>query len=157
INHGWSLKRLHRLIMNSAAYQRASIATSDAVERDPGNRLLSQFSRRRLEAEDIWDALHACAGTLNLRQFGPPVVPPLTKDELTGLFLAGDKWKVTKDAEEHSRRGIYLLVRRTFLFPMFDAFDPPDVMTSCPRRLETTVPGQALALMNSKAAIEQAH
>src|SRR5207249_2742920 len=63
---------------------------------------------------------------------------------------------VTKDETEFTRRGIYLFERRTFLFPLLDAFDPPDVMTSCPRRFETTLPTQALALLNSHAAQSQA-
>jgi hypothetical protein len=74
---------------------------------------------------------------------------------LTGLFQAGEKWPVTKDASEYGRRGVYLFVRRTFPFPVFDAFDPPDLMTSCPRRLETTVPAQALTLLNSQETLEQ--
>jgi hypothetical protein len=154
--HGWSLKHLHRLILLSATYQMESVATPESVRLDPENRLLSHFPRRRLDAESIWDCLHAAAGTLNLKQFGPPVVPALTKDELTGLFLANDKWPVSKDPSEHERRGIYMFVRRTFTFPVFDAFDPPDNMASCPRRLETTVPAQALTLLNSKSALTQA-
>jgi len=167
VEHGWDLKRLHKLIMTSATYQMASrIEASSPVrpKKDPSanrrfndseNRLLSHFPRRRLEAEAIWDSLHACAGTLNLKAFGPPVVPALSKDELSGLF-GEDKWKVTKDTNEFTRRGVYLFERRTFLAPMLDAFDPPDVMASCARRFETTVPTQALALLNSEAAQGQA-
>src|SRR5262249_55552057 len=95
------------------------------------------------------------AGTLNLKPFGPPVMPALSKEELSGLFDE-KSWRVTKDASEFTRRGIYLFERRTFLFPMVDAFDPPDVMSSCPRRFETTVPTQALALLNGAAAQGQA-
>src|SRR5260370_14463149 len=126
------------------------------MEKDPENRLLWHFPRRRLDGETIWDSLQACAGTLNLTLYGPPVVPPLTDEELAALFNAKQKWKVTQDPNEHSRRGVYLVVRRTFLFPLFEAFDPPEVMTSCARRLETTVPTQALALLNSRVSEEQA-
>jgi hypothetical protein len=156
VRHGWSLKHLHRLILSSSTYQMRSIASAEAVQADPDNRLLSHFPRRRMAAEVLWDSLHACAGTLNPKEFGPPIVPPLTKDELTGLFLANEKWPVTKDRAEDDRRGVYLFVRRTFAFPLFDAFDPPDLMVSCPRRMETTVPTQALTLLNSQAALEQA-
>jgi len=160
IDHGWDLKLLHRQILMSSTYQMASTVEATKPSRlsrlnDPNNRLLSHFNRRRLEAEAIWDNIHCAAGTLNLKQFGPPVVPPLTKDELSGLFGA-EKWKVTEDAAEACRRGIYMFERRTFLFPVFDAFDPPDVMASCPRRFETIVPTQALALLNSEAAQGQA-
>lgn len=155
VAHGWRLKELHRLIMSSSAYQMDSVASEAAVKVDPENRLLSHFPRRRLNAEAIWDAMHATAGTLNCKQFGPPVVPKLTKDELTGLFQAEDKWKITPDITEHNRRAIYMLARRIFLVPMFDVFDPPEVMTSCGRRMETVVPTQALALLNSEVAAEQ--
>ena len=154
--HGWSLKHLHRLIMLSSTYQMASVGDSRGKQIDLDDHLLWSFPRRRLEAEAIWDNLHACAGTLNPKQFGPPVVPPLTDEELTGLFSGKAKWPVTKDASEHTRRGVYLLVRRIFLFPFLDGFDPPEVMTSCSRRLETTVPTQALTLLNSRIAREQA-
>src|SRR5262249_47593300 len=142
-------------IMLSSTYQMQSVAAPRISQTDSENRLLSHFPRRRLDAEAIWDSMHSCAGTLNLKRLGPPVVPPLTKDEMTGLFQADEKWKVTTDPAEHNRRGIYLFVRRTFLFPMFDAFDSPEVMTSCERRMETIVPAQALALLNSQMAAEQ--
>jgi hypothetical protein len=155
VRHGWSLKHLHRLILTSSTYQMGSVATPEAAQADPENRWLSHFPRRRMEAENLWDCVHSCAGTLNRKEFGPPVVPPLSKDELTGLFQAGEKWPVTKDTSEYGRRGVYLFVRRTFPYPIFDAFDPPDLMTSCPRRLETTVPAQALTLLNSQETLEQ--
>jgi len=156
IAHGWDLKRLHRLIMSSGTYQmQSSGASRQALDADPENRLLSHFPRRRLDADAIWDNLHAAAGTLNLKQFGPPVVPALSKEELSGLFDE-KSWKTTSDAAELTRRAIYLFERRTFLVPILDSFDPPDVMSSCPRRFETTVPTQALALLNSAVAESQA-
>jgi len=156
INHGWSLKRLHRLIVLSNTYQMASVATADTVHQDPENLLLSRFRRRRLESEEIRDAMLACSGRLNLELFGKPIVPPLGKEELTGLFDAQKKWPVTQDSSEHTRRSIYLLVRRTFVYPMFSSFDPPELMTSCARRMQTIVPAQALAMLNSPLARQQA-
>jgi Protein of unknown function (DUF1553)/Protein of unknown function (DUF1549) len=156
INHGWSLRRLHRLIVLSQTYQMASVATADLLHQDPENLLLSRFPRRRLEGEEVRDAMLACSGRLNLKQFGKPIVPPLAKEELTGLFDAQKKWPVTQDRSEHTRRSIYLLVRRTFVYPMFSSFDPPELMTSCARRIQTIVPAQALALLNSPLARQQA-
>ncbi|HLH56824.1 MAG TPA: DUF1549 and DUF1553 domain-containing protein, partial [Verrucomicrobiae bacterium] len=156
IDHGWDLKRLHRVILTSATYQLASSGESpEALAQDPENRLLSHFTRSRLDAESVWDSLHAAAGTLNLKQFGPPVVPELSKEELSGLFDE-KSWMPNKDPSEFNRRGVYIFERRTFLLPMFDAFDPPDVMSSCPRRFQTIVPTQALALLNSTVAQSQA-
>ena len=155
VAHGWDLKRLHRLIMLSATYRMQSVASGRGLQVDPENRLLWHFPRNRLEGESIRDAMLACAGTLNLKQFGPPVVPPLGAEELAGLFDAKGKWPITKDASQFTRRSIYVLVRRTFVYPTFAAFDAPETMTSCPRRFQTTVPTQALTLMNSPLAREQ--
>jgi hypothetical protein len=153
IEHGWSLKRLHRMIVLSRTYQMSSVARG--LDADPQNHWLSHFPRHRLEGEAIRDALLACAGDLNLKASGPPVVPPLSSQELTGLFDAKGKWPVTKDASEHTRRSVYLLVRRTFVYPLFASFDAPVVMTSCPQRTRTIVPAQALTLLNSPLAREQ--
>jgi len=155
MSHGWSLKSLHRLIMLSNTYRMSSLGEGRAVREDPDNLWLGHFPRRRLEGEEIRDAMLACAGKLNPEPFGKPVVPPLGRDELTGLFDAKEKWPVTKDAAEHTRRSIYLLVRRTFTYPMFAPFDPPELMTSCARRMQTIVPTQALTLLNSPLAREQ--
>ena len=155
IDNGWSLKHLHRRIMLSRTYQMSSVGQASAVKADPENRLLTHFQRRRLEGEAIRDHILACTGSLNRKQFGPAVVPPLSKEELTGLFGAKEKWPVTKDVAEHTRRSVYLLVRRTFGYPMLAAFDPPEVMTSCAKRTPTIVPTQALTLLNSPVAREQ--
>jgi hypothetical protein len=155
IEHGWSLKHLHRRILLSAAYRMGSVAEGRGVEVDPEDRLLWHYPRHRLEGETVRDSLLACAGTLNPRPFGPAVVPPLSAQELAGLFDAKNKWPVTKDPAEHTRRSVYLLARRTFTYPLLAAFDPPEVMTSCPRRMRTVVPGQALTLLNSPLVREQ--
>jgi hypothetical protein len=172
MDQGWSLKRLHRLILLSATYRQDSLSAERGARSaelkailhaalraprsvDPENQLLGHFPRRRLEGESIRDAMLACAGTLNLKPAGPPVVPPLDRQELTGLFGSKEKWPVTRDATEHTRRSVYLLVRRTFIYPLFAAFDAPEVMTSCPQRTRTVVPAQALTLLNSPLAREQ--
>src|SRR5262249_2642223 len=137
-------------------YRMRSVADGPGLRVDPENRLLWHFPRRRLEGEAIRDALLACAGTLNLKPFGPPVVPPLGSQELTGLFDAKAKWPVTAGVAEPTRASVCPLERRTFPYPLFAAFDPPEVMTSCPQRPRTVVPTQALALLNSPLVREQA-
>ena len=97
IDHGWRLKRLHRLIVLSSTYRMASVPTDSAAREDAENRLFSRFPRRRLEGEEIRDAMLACSGQIHLKPFGEPVVPALGKDELTGLFDARQKWPVTKE------------------------------------------------------------
>ena len=155
--NGWSMKGLHRRILLSSAYQQSAIRDPRATEEDPQNRWLAGFPRRRLEAEEVWDHLHAAAGTLDLKGFGPPFVPKLSPEELQGMYDLENKpelkWPVT---HEQDRRAIYILNRRSFRFPFFEAFDPPNTATSCPVRQTTTVPTQALTLLNNRIVGEQA-
>src|SRR6185503_12011445 len=152
IEHGWTLKHLHREIMNSSTYQMAATADAVTLQRDPENVLLTRFQPHRLEAEVVWDSLRAAAGTLNLALFGLPVAPPLDDQEQLGNYR---KWP-TSTPEEANRRAIYILVKRSFRFPMLSAFDLPDNITSCGRRDITTVPNQALTLLNNRTMREQA-
>jgi hypothetical protein len=153
---GWKIKNLHRLIMNCAAYRQSSQSGSDRhLAQDPENRLLWRMNRRRLEAEALWDSVHASAGTLNLAMGGPPVAPPLADDEIAALR---DKWHwvVSADPAQHTRRGMYVLSRRNFKFPMFEDFDAPVNSLSCPTRDVTTVAPQALWGLNNKSVFRQA-
>ena len=154
---GWDLKRLHRQIVLSATYQQSVQRTPRAMEVDPENRWLSSFPSRRLSAEEVWDHLHATAGTLERQSHGPPFVPPLSDEELRGVYdieqNPARKWPVTA---EQNRRAIYLLNRRSFRFPFFEAFDPPNNSVSCPTRQTTTVPAQALTLLNNDIVALQA-
>jgi hypothetical protein len=152
----WSLKYLHRLIMTSAAYQRSSrFDHADNRRKDADNRYLWKANRRRLEGEAIWDALHATSGTLNRVLGGRPVVPPLVEEELSPLR---DRWHwtVSADPAQHARRGLYILSRRNFRFPLLEAFDAPVNSVSCPKRETTTVAPQALWLMNNRIVQQQA-
>ena len=157
LENGWSVKKLHRLILLSSTYRQSAIRDQKAIMADPQNRLLAGFPRRRLEAEEVWDHLHAVAGTLDMKSFGSPFVPKLSPEELQGMYdLDGKlelKWPVTT---EQNRRAIYMLSRRSFRFPFFEAFDPPNTAASCPLRQTTTVPAQALTLLNNRIVGEQA-
>ena len=154
--HGWSVKHLHRLIMRSKTYQQAS---DSGVEKnlavDPENRLLWRMNRRRLEAETLWDAVHSVSGTINLEMGGRPIVPPLAEDEIAALRERW-QWPESADPKQHTRRGMYILVRRNFKFPMFDVFDAPVTSVSCPARDVTTVAPQALWGLNNRSVFKQA-
>jgi hypothetical protein len=152
VARSWSVKAMHRLVMTSETYQRSSqFSTPDHVRADAENRLLWRGARRRLEGETLWDAVHAVSGTLNLRMGGRPVMPPLAAEELT------DKahWVVSADPSEHTRRGLYILVRRNFRFPMFEVYDAPVNAVSCAAREVSTVAPQALWMLNSQTAFGQ--
>ena len=154
VANGWSMKHLHRLILDSATYRMASTGARESATRDPDHRLLTRFPRRRLEAEILWDHLHAAAGTLNPKMYGPAVVPPVDADALKTLLNA--RWTVTEDRTEHTRRGIYLVVRRSLPLPVFDAFNIAGSVECCAGRQNTVVAGQALTLLNNEAIVEQA-
>ena len=147
---------MHRMLMLSNTYQMASqYQNATNARMDPENRYLWRMNRSRLEAEALWDTIHFVAGTLNPKMGGRPVAPPLTDEEFAAL---GTKWvwPVSADPEEANRRGIYILVRRNFAFPMFDAFDRPENAVSCPRRDVTTVAPQALWSFNNQTAFREA-
>ena len=151
VEHGWSLKHMHRLIMTSAAYRQSSGSRAEAARIDPQNKLLWSFPRERLEAEVIRDSALAVAGILNTRMGGPSVFPELPP----GMNSRGG-WKVTEDPGERNRRSVYVFVRRNTRYPMFETFDMPDTHESCPRRHVTTTAPQALTMLNSKLSLEWA-
>lgn len=165
VARGWSLKSMHRLIMLSNTYQMDS-RYSDAknIELDPENRYLWRMNRRRLEGEALWDGMHAVAGTLNLKMGGRSVVPPLAEDELTLLRIERPTmngnllwtWPVSADPADHTRRGVYILVRRNFPFPLFQLFDKPNNAISCSKRDVTNVAPQALWALNNRVVTQQA-
>lgn len=156
VSGGWSIKSMHRLIMLSEAYQRSSrYADTKDLKLDPENRYLWRMNRQRLEAEALWDAMHAVSGTLNLKMGGRPVTPPLAEDEMNALGSLW-QWPVSADPTEHSRRGLYILVRRNYPYPMFQVFDGPENAVSCPERDVTTVAPQALWFLNNRISFQQA-
>jgi len=149
---GWSIKHLHRTIMLSRTYQQASDFYTPAHEQaDPDNRYLWRMNRQRLAAESLWDAIHAVAGTLHQQLGGRPVMPPLAGEEQTDKA----NWVTSVDPQQQSRRGLYILVRRNFRFPLFDIFDAPVNAVSCAGRDVSTVAPQALWLLNNHVSHEQ--
>ena len=153
VENGWSIKKMHRLIMLSSAYRQSSAHQEEAAKVDPDNKLLWRFDRRRLEGEVIRDSMLMASGNLNLKQGGPGVFPPLP----TGVSMPGSKylnWKTEKDPAENNRRSVYVFVKRNLRYPMFETFDFPDTHESCSRRYATVSPTQPLALMNDDLVLE---
>jgi hypothetical protein len=152
VRQGWSIKKMHRLMLLSHTYQMASRSDdAKAAERDPQNKLLHRMPIRRLEAECIRDAILAVSGRLDRTQFGPGVMPHLTP------FMAGrGRPGQSGPLDGAGRRSIYINVRRNFLTPFFMAFDYPTPFTTIGRRSVSNVPAQALALMNNPFVVEQA-
>ncbi len=157
---GFSVKHIHRLILNSNTYQQAYQPaelemTALAMEKDPENKLLWRYNRRRLDAEQIRDAILAVAGTINLKQGGPSVMVPIDQGLVNTLYKPS-QWAPAKDPAEHNRRSVYLIAKRNLRLPFLEVFDAPDMQVSCPRRESSTHAPQALELLNGTFANEQA-
>ncbi len=155
VRQGWSMKALHRLIMTSESYQMASAHTDPAAsEADPENKLLWRFRQRRLEGEIIRDIILDAAGNLNLEAGGPGYFPPIP-DEVRESFPKG-KWDMSDPGPENWRRSVYAYAKRGLRYPLFEVFDQPSMNVTCERRTTTTVPTQALTLLNNEFALRQA-
>ncbi|MCH5377292.1 MAG: PSD1 and planctomycete cytochrome C domain-containing protein, partial [Planctomycetes bacterium] len=136
MQEGWSTKWLVRQIVLSSVYRQASDERPDCSAVDPENRLLWRMNRRRLDLEALRDSLLVAAGRLDTTMGGPSV--ELTKEPFS------------------TRRTVYAFIERQNLPGMFRTFDFAGPDTHSPQRPFTTVPQQALFLMNSPFAIEQA-
>jgi hypothetical protein len=155
VRGGWSLKRLHRLIVTSVAYRQSSRRTLALDAADPDNRLLGRAPVRRLEAKAVRDAVLSASGDLNPRMYGPPA--PVAPGEF-GQVIIG---RGTRDAAgrpsgksadlgpEARRRSLYVQVRRNLPLGVLETFDAPMMAPNCERRSSSTVAPQSLLLMNS--------
>jgi hypothetical protein len=158
VSSGFSVRHVHRLILNSSTYRQSSSPSSGAIaaaEKDPDNNLLWKFNRRRLDAEEIRDAMLAVSGSLNPKQGGPSVIVPIDKELVNALYKPS-QWAVSRDPSEHSRRSVYLIAKRNLHLPFMEVFDAPDALVSCPRRESSTHAPQALELLNGDLANTQA-
>ena len=161
VEHGWRMKRLHKLIMTSTAYRQSSRRNQSGGERDPENRLYWRKPVQRLDAEVIRDSILATSGALNKSMYGPPV--PVRPDVHGQIVVGVDKTEgdnkmpieVALKGEEF-RRGIYVQVRRSRPLAMLHAFDAPVMEVNCDRRQNSTVATQSLMLMNSQFILDQA-
>jgi len=152
---GWHLKKMHRKIALSSAYRMSSEGSRLGLARDPSNRWFWRFPMRRLTAEEVRDSILSVAGTLNQKAGGPPVHPPIPREILAGQSVPGQGWPVSSAAEA-ARRSVYVHVKRSLLVPILATHDAADTDLSCPVRYTTTVPTQALGLLNGSFTNEQA-
>jgi hypothetical protein len=152
IREGWSLKKMHRLMVTSATYRQSSTVTAATLKDDPDNRLFSRMNRRRLEGEALRDAMLAVSGLLNLKTGGPGIFPELPAE----INLPKAKWAVTADPAERNRRSIYVFAKRNLRYPLFGTFDAPEGNESCSRRNVSTSAPQALMLLNGKITLDWA-
>jgi hypothetical protein len=161
IEHGWRLKRLHKMIMTSTVYRQSSGHHPVGDQRDPENRLYWRKPVQRLEAESIRDSILATSGALNRKMYGPavPVRPDVHGQIVVGLDKTEGDNKMPVEVSlkgEEFRRSVYIEVRRSRPLAMLHAFDEPVMEVNCERRQSSTVPTQSLMLMNSQFILDQA-
>ena len=147
VRDGWSMKKMHRLMLLSNTYQQSTRISPLAAKVDPNNRLLWRMNRIRLEGEALRDSILAVSGRLNLQMGGPSIFPKVSDEVLsTG---STHKWG-RSPLDQQLRRTIYVFQRRSLVLPIVEAFDGADMANTCPRRSATTIAPQALALFNGE-------
>ena len=150
IDNGWSIKKMHKLIMLSKTYQMSAAFDEEKKAKDPENRLLSHFPRQRLSIEEIRDAYLAMGGDLDLTMGG-------TLDPGVGTDGETSSSRISMNPEKTNRRSIYLPLRRSNLPTLYSLFDFGDATTPDGHRSSTIVATQALFVMNSPLVIREAN
>ena len=154
MDNGWSLKSLHRLIVNSSTYRQSSRVDAALLARDPANRLLARGPRFRVDAEVVRDVALAASGLLNPELGGPSSMPPAPMFLFQPPTSYGPKvWNEATGAERY-RRALYTFRYRSVPYPMLQAFDAPNGDFACVRRGRSNTPLQALTTLNEPIAME---
>ncbi|MEC7696258.1 MAG: DUF1553 domain-containing protein [Planctomycetota bacterium] len=148
VAHNWSVKAMHRLVMQTDAYQRSSESLAANELSDPDNYLLHRSNRRRLSAEEFRDAVLVISGQLDREPAGPHPFP----HKRTFHYRQHEPFQETYTT---NKRSVYLLQSRLRKIPFIDLFDGPDGNLPFPERRATTTPLQSLYLMNAPFMHEQ--
>lgn len=152
VARGWSLKALHKLVMQSYAYRASSRSNEGpALAKDPANDLFWRQNARRVDAEALRDAMLAVSGKLSLEAGGRGFFPALSREALAGASKPGDGWEPSSEAQR-DRRAVYAYVKRGMLPPFLELFDFADPALPVGARASTTIASQALTLLNSDFA-----
>lgn len=162
LRNGWSVKSLHRVIMNSHAYRRSTSHPDRELldHKDPNRETYAVFLPRRLEAEELRDAMLAVSGELNPMLGGIPVRPEMNLEaalqprQVMGTFA--EAWQPSPLPSQRHRRSLYALRLRGQSDPFLEVFNAPAAETSCEARQESTVTPQVFALFNSKHTFTRA-
>lgn len=156
IEHQWSMKHIHRLILDSATYRQSSQARAEAWELDPANEWLSRGPRVRAEAEMVRDIALAASGLLDSRVGGPSVYPPAPDFLFQPPTSYGPKvWSLSGGGEQY-RRSLYVHQYRSVPYPPLQVFDAPKGDAACVRRERSNTPLQALVLLNESQFVDAA-
>jgi hypothetical protein len=156
MDSGWSIKHMHRLIVQSATYRQSSRVTPELLEKDPLNRLLARAPRLRVESEIVRDISLATSGLLDPKIGGPSIFSPAP----AFLFLPPASygpfnWIQATGADRY-RRALYTFRRRSTPYPVLQTFDAPNGDFSCVRRSRSNTPLQALTTLNEEVFMDAA-
>ncbi len=151
----WSLKKLHRLILTSSTYRMSKQSRPDYALKDPENERFWRFPYHRLEVEAIRDSMLAASGELRRTMHGPSVHLAIPKEALEGSSDPHTIWPAFNE-DEAARRTVYAFVKRSLVVPMLEVLDLCDTTRSAERRNITSVPTQALTLLNGDETNRQA-
>jgi hypothetical protein len=155
VENGWSIKKLHRLILTSNTYRMSKRTVPDYQAADPENRLWWRFPYRRLEVEAIRDSMLAASGQLNRKMYGPSMHPHVPKEALEGSSDPDKIWTPSPEAEA-ARRTVYAHIKRSMIVPMLEVLDLCDTARSTAKRNVTSIAPQALTLLNGESTNRQA-
>lgn len=154
MDSNWSIKKLHRLIVNSATYRQSSCVTPELYARDPFNRLLARGPRFRVEGEIVRDIALASSGLLNPALGGHSVFPPAPEFLFLPPVSYGPKdWPISTGPDRY-RRSLYIFRFRSVPYPLLQTFDAPNGDFSCVRRGRSNTPLQALVSLNETTFME---
>jgi len=151
----WDQKAFLNLLVTSATYRQSSVLRPEVKEKDPLDRLLARYPRRRLEAEAVRDQALALSGLLSHKMLGPSVFPPQPEGLWQAAFNGERTWQ-TSAGEDKYRRGIYTFWRRTVPYPSMAAFDAPSREVCTVRRIHSNTPLQAFVTLNDPVYVEAA-
>jgi hypothetical protein len=146
VDSGWDTKHILRLMLNSSTYQLSAKGMND---KDPTNRLHWKYSSRRLTAEEIWDSYLVLTNQMKFELGGPPVRPKMPDAVLQTSSRPDNVWSPSP-GDSANRRAVYIHAKRSIKLPLLANFDSPERDFSCPSRFATTVPTQALTMLNSE-------
>jgi hypothetical protein len=152
MRQGWSMKKLHKLIVTSATYRQSSKYRPELKDIDPNNRFLARQNRLRLDAETVRDAALAASGLLDRTLGGPTTHPP--QPDGVYAFTQNKKAWTTDQGSQRYRRAMYTTFIRSAPYPLFTTFDAPSFASACTRRPRSNTPLQALTMANDEVFVE---
>jgi hypothetical protein len=154
MDDGWSMKRLHKLIVTSSTYRQSSKVTTERLARDPYNRLLARGPRLRVEGEVVRDIALAASGLLTDKLGGPSVYSPAPAFLFQRPTSYGPFTWTDATGPDRYRRALYTFRRRSTPYPALQAFDVPPGETACVKRVRSNTPLQALTALNEAVYVE---